>query len=77
MKNLTEEKLTSIRINTRAYYDYQRERIAMDGRLGQKKDGTLKKKTPDRDPVLLLYLQHRRDEVIDVFPGLLKRRGAA
>jgi len=72
MKNLTEEKLTSIRINTRAYYDYQRERIAMDGRLGQKKDGTLKKKTPDRDPALLLYLQHRRDEVFEVEKGLEK-----
>lgn len=72
MKKLTEEELNSIKINTRAYYDYQNERIAMDGRLGQKKDGILKKKTPDRDPALLLYLQNRRDEIFEVEASLKK-----
>jgi hypothetical protein len=39
----TEEKNTSLQILTRAYYDYQRERIAIDGQLGLKKDGTPKR----------------------------------
>ena len=53
----TEEQLNSLSINVRAYYDYQNERLAMDGRLGQKKDGNLKKNAPPRDKSLLFALQ--------------------
>ena len=64
MKNLTEEELVSLAINIRAFYDYQNERLAIDGRLGQKKDGSLKKRTPHRDEALLIYLRSRRDEIL-------------
>jgi len=63
MKPLTQEELNSIAINTRCYYDTQRDRIAMDNQLGLKKDGNLKKNTPDRDEHLLTYLKNRRDEL--------------
>jgi len=72
MKTITQEGLTSIGINVRSYYDYQHERIAMDGRLGQTKTGTLKKKAADRDPALLVYLQDRRDEIFAMEKGLEK-----
>ncbi len=54
----------SLRILVRAYYDYQRERISLDGQLGMKKSGELKKNTPDRDEALLVELGKRRSEVI-------------
>jgi len=60
---MKKETINSLQILIRAYYDYQNERIAMDGRLGIKKDGHLKKKTPERDDALLLYLYQRREEV--------------
>jgi len=63
MKKFTDEMLTSLGISIRAYYDYQYERIAMDNRLGQKKDGTIKKKAPMRDLAMLVYLQDRRNEI--------------
>jgi len=56
----------SLKILIRQYYDYSNERIAMDGRLGIKKDGELKKKTPDRDEIMLAYLYTRRKEIITV-----------
>ena len=68
----TEEQLNSLSINVRAYYDYQNERLAMDGRLGQKKDGKLKKNIPVRDPALLIYLQYRRDQLTEVEKGMEK-----
>ncbi len=64
MEKLTQEELNSIAINTRCYYDCQRDRIALDGQLGEKKDGELKKNTPDRDDTLLLYLKNRRKDLI-------------
>ena len=63
MKTITQEQLRSIDINVRAYYDYQAERTAIDGRLGKKKDGRFKKGTPERDEYMLLALQNRRDEI--------------
>lgn len=43
MKHLNQETIESLRILIRAYYDYERERIALDGRLGIKKMENLKK----------------------------------
>ena len=68
----TQEQLNSLGINVRAYYDYQDERVRLDGRLGQKKSGETKKKAPPRDPVLLMYLQSRRDEIYKFEEGLEK-----
>jgi hypothetical protein len=53
----------SLEILVRSYYDYQNERIALDGRLGRKKNGDIKAGIPDRDDEMLLYLMSRRDEV--------------
>ena len=57
------EELNAFKILVRAYYDYQRERLALDGRLGQTKNGELKAKTPERDPALIASLYTRRIQV--------------
>jgi len=62
-KRITELETNSIKINLRAYYDYQRERISLDNRMGLTKKLDLKKGVPERDPELLVYLAKRRDEV--------------
>lgn len=67
---LTQEELNSLNVSVRAYYDYQRERISLDNRLGRKKNGTIKKGIPDRDDVFLLFLFKRRDEVAKIEAGL-------
>jgi hypothetical protein len=54
------------------YYDYQDERIALDNRMGQKKDGTPKKKAPERDDAYLLTLLARRDELDALCKGIEK-----
>jgi len=53
----------SIKILTHAYYDYERERIALDNRLGLKKNGEIKKQISERDDHLLTELYARRKEV--------------
>lgn len=53
----------SIKTLTRTYYDYQRERMALDGRLGMKKSGDVKMGVPERDDDLLVALYNRREEV--------------
>ena len=65
-------KKQSLQILTRAFYDIQGDRMALDGQLGQKKNGELKKKTPPRDPAVLAYLQKRRDDLMDKEEGLKK-----
>jgi len=60
---MEEKKRQSLQILTRAYYDYQAERIALDGQIGRKKNGDLKKNTPDRDEELLIFLMERRSQV--------------
>ena len=69
---MDEKILQSIRIMTRMYYDYQDERIALDNRMGQKKDGTPKKKAPERDDAYLLTLLARRDELDALCNGIEK-----
>lgn len=75
METLTQEELNSIAINTRCYYDCQRDRIALDGQLGEKKDGTLKKNTPDRDDTLLVYLKSRRKDLVKMEKDMEKDIG--
>lgn len=53
----------SIKTLTRTFYDYQRERMSLDGRLGRKKNGEIKKGIPIRDESLLIVLQERREYV--------------
>ena len=43
---MEDAKRNSIKTLTRIYYDYQRERIGLDGRLGLTKEGEKKKKAP-------------------------------
>ncbi len=50
---MNQEELNAFKILVRAYYDCLQERIDLDGMLGQKKDGTHKKNTPERDEDLL------------------------
>lgn len=63
---MEEQTINSIKALTRSYYDYQRERIQLDGRLGIKKDGSEKKLIPPKDPSILAELYKRRDEVFAV-----------
>lgn len=58
------ELRNSIKVLTRIYYDYQRERMSLDGRLGIKKDGEIKAKAPPRDPAVLINIREHRDYVL-------------
>ena len=60
---MNEEQRNSIKTLTRIFYDYQRERTSLDGRLGLTKNGEVKKKAPPRDMSLLLEIKKRRDDV--------------
>ena len=61
---MNEATTNSIKTLTRIYYDYQRERTMLDGRLGIKKDGEVKKLVPERDMAILLEIRTRRDDVL-------------
>lgn len=69
---MDEKVLQSIKISTRMYYDYVRERIALDNRMGQTKNGTPKKLAPERDDTYLLTLLARRDELDALCEGIEK-----
>ena len=60
---MTEREVNSIKILTRSYFDYQKERLALDGRLGQKKNGEIKKGVPDREDIFLLSLFSRKEDI--------------
>ncbi len=60
----TPEQMESLRIFTRCFYDYQEERMALDGQLGMTKDGEAKKGRPDRDVGMLMMLLQRRDSIL-------------
>jgi hypothetical protein len=62
----------SIRTLTRSFYDYQRERLALDGRLGRTKAGKAKSGRPDRDVTMLQILDQRREYVFE-FEQLLAK----
>jgi len=61
---MEEATRNSIKTLTRVFYDYQNERLALDGRLGIKKDGEVKKGVPERDESMLVVLKERRDFVL-------------
>ena len=73
--SLTKEQVNSLIINTRAYYDYQNERIRLAGQLGIKKSGELKKNIPVRDEELLLALGTRYDGICELEKSLEKTVG--
>jgi hypothetical protein len=60
---MTDLEICALKILVRAHFDYQDERLAMDGRLGVKKDMTMKSKTPERDELLLAALYARREAI--------------
>jgi len=69
---MIDEERNALSILVKAFYYYQNERIALDGRLGVKKDGTRKKKTPDRDEYMIALLLKRRDECFTMGKALEK-----
>lgn len=67
-KAIIKERVTdlvsnSMKINLRAYYDYQRERIGLDNRLGFTKSGDVKVGSLEHNAELTVYLEKRRSEV--------------
>lgn len=62
----------SIKTLTRVFYDYQRERISLDGRLGLTKSGDVKKKAPERDMTKLSFLIDRRIYVLEAEESIAK-----
>ena len=62
----------SIKTLTRIYYDYQRERMSLDGRIGLTKKGDVKKKAPDRDVEKLKVVYARREEVFGMEEALFQ-----
>ncbi len=69
---MEDAKRNSIKTLTRVYYDYQNERMALDGRLGLKKDGEVKRKAPPKDMDTLVYLRARREEMLIMEEGTAK-----
>jgi hypothetical protein len=72
VERLSDPVRQSLSVLVRAYYDYQRERLGLDGRLGQKKDGSIKKGIPERDEVILLSLMERRQACVKMEEDILK-----
>lgn len=70
---MDDKQRNSIKVITRVFYDYQRERMALDGRLGLKKDGEVKKGVPERDPDILAELLIRRQGVLEMEEETAKR----
>lgn len=62
----------SLSVLVRAFYDYQRERLGLDGRIGRRKDGDPKKGIPPRDDTMLAFLMSRREECAAMELGLSK-----
>ena len=69
---MNDPQRNAIKTLTRTFYDYQRERLALDGRLGMTKDGKAKKGAPERDETMLVTLLHRRDTVYEMEQDLAK-----
>jgi len=61
---MEDKRRNSIKTLTRIFYDYQRERLSLDGRLGLTKSGDVKKKAPERDMSILIEIKQRRDDVL-------------
>ncbi len=56
----------SIKALARIFYDYQRERMSLDGRLGITKGGATKKLAPERDELILAEIKEHRDYVLEM-----------
>jgi len=69
---MNDARRNSIKTLTRIFYDYQRERMALDGRLGLTKNGETKKRTPERDMTILVAIKARRDEVFAMEEAIAK-----
>jgi len=69
---MEDARRNSIKTLTRIYYDYQRERMSLDGRLGLTKDGEKKKKAPERDMSILIEIKKRRDNVFGMEKAIEK-----
>lgn len=69
----SEEQINSIKTMTRAFYDYQRERIALDGKLEQKKSGEKKKNARKIDMSLIEMLMIRRDDILQLETAIEKQ----
>jgi len=61
---MEDTRRNSIKTLTRIFYDYQRERLSLDGRLGLTKSGDIKKKAPERDMAILIDIKDHRDYVL-------------
>ena len=70
---MTPEERNSFKILVRAYFDCVQDRIDLDGMLGVKKNGELKKNIPERDNVLLIPLVDYRDGREELGKELLKQ----
>ena len=68
-ERLSEPSRQSLNILVRQYFDYQRERMGLDGRIGRKKDldkeghVVRKKGAREVDELMLMYLVERREEI--------------
>lgn len=69
---MNEKLKNSIRILAKVYYDYQRERISLCNRLGMKKNGNAKKKTPERDEEFLKILFVRLETIEELENNVFK-----
>ena len=68
---MEDKRRNSIKTLARAYYDYQRERTALDGRLGVTKGGETKKGAPEVDPEMLVLLYERREFIFAMEESIL------
>jgi hypothetical protein len=75
MEAMNQQTVNALKILVRAYYDYQDERLALDGRLGVKKDLTIKKGVPERDDAMLAMLLKRRRDILQCESDLEKEIG--
>ena len=76
-RSLSDPIRQSLSIMVRMYYDYQRERESLDGRLGRKKDTDkegniiMKKGARPIDPAILQYIVNRREEILAAEEAIL------
>lgn len=72
-KYFSEEQLNSLKKLVHIYYNYQDNRISLDGQLDQKKDKTPKKNARKIDPDITLIAQLQRDQFMKMEEDLGKK----
>lgn len=65
IKEIPEPTKMAIRILVKTYYDYQRERMMVDGRMRIKKNGEIKKDADDIDQALVVHLYEQRKFLLE------------